>query len=164
MVLKKKRSKRYRPKPVMHDTMSFVMSGMMPFREIRDRALMIMVKHRMSLEKLRTGLADKDDIDALTSVVNMSEALAIGGIGKEFLSDIQAAEDHLMDLASRGAARNMRFTMTSAQWTALKTIVDLHEQQLEASTVYDIELAYDRIVKRLKNGQIKLISTTGATA
>jgi hypothetical protein len=158
-VVVKKRTKRYRPKPVMHDNMAFVMSGMARFTSLKTEALSIMLQHRIALEALRTGRATRADIDKLISIVNIAEALAEHGRGAEYLPDIHAAQAQLKALAARGAARGMRFTMNAEQWAALKHILDIHEAQLEAATVYDIEQSYDLVMKRLRHQQVDLIPT-----
>jgi len=155
----KKRNKKYRPKPVMHDNMAFVMSGMARFTSLKDEALSIMLKHRLALEALRTGRAAKRDIDNLIGIVNIAEALAEHDRGAEYLPDIRAAQSHLKDLAARGAQRSMRFIMNAEQWLALKHVLDIHEAQLEAATVYDIERSYDLVMKRFRHGQVDLIPT-----
>lgn len=153
----KKRNKKYRPKPVMADPLSFVLSGLKPFVSLKDVSLSIMVKHRLALEALRTGRADKDDIDKLIGIVNIAEALAENGKGQEYLPDIHTAQAQLKALASRGAERGMRFIMNAEQWQALKHVLDVHEAQLEASTVYDIEKSFDLVMKRFRHGQVDLI-------
>lgn len=155
----KKRNKKYRPKPVMHDNMAFVMSGMARFTSLKDEALSIMLKHRMALEALRTGRATRTDIDKLIGIVNIAEALAEHGRGTEYLPDIHAAQARLRDLAARGAQHGMRFIMNAEQWLALKHVMDIHEAQLEAATVYDIEKSFDLVMKRFRHGQVDLIPT-----
>ena len=155
----RKRNKKYRPKPVMHDNMAFVMSGMARFTSLKDQALSIMLKHRLALEALRTGRAAKHDIDKLIGIVNLAEALAEHDRGAEYLPDIHAAQAQLKALAARGAERGMRFIMNAEQWAALKHILDIHEAQLDAATVYDIERSYDLVMKRFRHGQVDLIPT-----
>ena len=142
----------------MHDNMAFILSGMARFTSLKDEALSIMLKHRLALEQLRTGRATKQDIDSLMSIVNLAEALAEHDRGAEYLPDIHAAQAQLKLLAERGAQRNMRFTMNAEQWAALKHVLDIHEAQLEAATVYDIERSYDLVMKRLRHGQAHFIA------
>lgn len=155
----KKRNKKYRPKPVMADPLSFVLSGLTPFVNMREQAVSIMLKHRLALEALRTGRADREAIDKLIGIVNLAEALAEQGKGQHYTPDIHAAQAQLKALASRGAERGMRFIMNAEQWIALKNVLDIHEAQLEVSTVYDLERAFDLVMKRVRHGQIDLIPT-----
>ena len=153
----KKRTKKYRPKRILADPLSFVLSGLRSFTSLKEQAVSIMLKQRMALETLRTGHATQDDIAQLMGIINLSQAFAELGKGKEFLPDIHNAELHLQQLAERGAQRGMRFTMTAEQWASMKDILAIHEAQLEASTVYDIERAFDLVEKRFKHGQINVV-------
>lgn len=153
----KKRNKKYRPRPVVLDTLSYVLSGMRPLAGLKDWYLHIQIKQRSALEAVRKGMASKDDIDVLMAMANMTEALAVNGKGRDWMDEILASQEQLRLLAESGAKRGMRFVMNHQQWQALKDITDLHEAQLENCTVYDIERAYDYVEKRLRAGQVTLI-------
>jgi len=120
---------------------------------------MIQIKNREALEQVRIGRATKDDVDRLIAMANMSESLAIHGKGSDWLKEINESQHHLHALAERGVRLGMRFVMKAAEWEALKLITDLHEVQLENSTVYDIEKAYDYVEKTIREGKAKLIRT-----
>ena len=154
----RKRSK-YRPKKVLADPIGFVLSGMQPLPQLKEQFLMIQIKNREALEQVRIGRATKDDVDRLISMSNMSESLAIHGKGNDWLKEINESQHHLHALAERGVRLGMRFVMKAAEWEALKLITDLHEVQLENSTVYDIEQAYDYVEKTIRAGKAKLIRT-----
>lgn len=154
----RKRSK-YRPRPVLQNPLDFVLSGMKPLSQLKDQFLMMQIKHREALEQVRTGNATKDDIDRLIAMANMSESLAIHGKGRDWLKEINESQHHLHALAERGAQRGMKFVMKAVEWEALKLITDLHEVQLENSTVYDIERAYDYVEKTIREGKARKIQT-----
>lgn len=155
----RKRSK-YRPRPMLQSPLDFVLSGMKPLSQLKDQFLMIQLKNREALEQVRTGNATKEDIDLLIAMANMSESLAIHGKGDDWLPEINESQNHLHALAERGAQRGMKFVMKAAEWEALKLITDLHEVQLENSTVYDIERAYDYVEKMIREGKARKIVTT----
>jgi len=153
----KKRSS-YRPRPVLKDPVSYVLSGLKPLTQMKEEYFLIQIKNREALEQVRVGTADKVDMDRLIASANMAEALALQGKGREWLDDIQAAQEQLLALARRGAKNGMRFVMNAQEWEALKLIIDLHEVQLENSTVYDIEKAYDYVDKRIRAGKVMTIT------
>lgn len=155
----RKRSK-YRPRPMLQSPLDFVLSGMKPLSQLKNQFLMIQLKNREALEQVRTGNATKEDIDLLIAMANMSESLAIHGKGDDWLLEINESQNHLHALAERGAQRGMKFVMKAAEWEALKLITDLHEVQLENSTVYDIERAYDYVEKMIREGKARKIVTT----
>jgi hypothetical protein len=159
----RKRSK-YRPRKIIADPLGFVLSGMQRLPQLKDQFLMIQIKNREALEQVRIGRANKDDIDRLIAMANMSESLAIHGKGSDWLKEINESQHHLHALAERGVRLGMRFVMKAAEWEALKLITDLHEVQLENSTVYDIEKAYDYVEKTIRAGKAKLIKTKKESA
>lgn len=152
----RKRSK-YRPKPVIQNTMEFVLSGMKPVRDLPGVYLSAQLKNRTALEQLRKGDATKQDIDMLIGAFNIAEALAIKGLGYDWLQEINQAQEALLALARRGVENNMRFIMTAKQWEALRLVMDLHEVQLAQATVQDIEKAYDFVQAVIRQGKARAI-------
>lgn len=155
----KKRSK-YRPKRVLQSPMDFVLSGFKPVRDLEGVYLDAQLKNRAALEQLRLGSALKENIDILIGVVNITEALAVNGIGIEWLPEIKKGQDALLELSQRGVARGMRFIMTAKEWETLKLIMDLHEEQLALATVQDVEKACDHVYKIIANGKARAVVPT----
>lgn len=153
----KKRNKKYRPRPVLQNPLEFVLSGLRPVKDLPGIYLEVQLKNRQALEQVRKGLATKQDIDMLIGVFNISEALAHFGLGHDWLDEINAAQNDLLELARRGVERNMRFIMTAKQWESLKLVMDLHEEQLANATVYDIERAHDFVIKVMTQGKARAI-------
>ncbi len=155
----KKRSK-YRPKPVLQNPLEFVLSGLKPVRDLPGVYLDVQIKNREALDQVRRGLATKADIDMLIGAFNITEALAIMGLGSDWREEITQGQDALLDLSRRGVANGMRFIMTAKQWELLKVVMDLHEEQLAHATVYDIEKAHDIVHKILAMGKGRAIVET----
>jgi hypothetical protein len=78
----KKRSS-YRPRPVLKDPVSYVLSGLKPLTQMKEEYFLIQIKNREALEQVRVGTADKVDMDRLIASANMAEALALQGKGRE---------------------------------------------------------------------------------
>jgi len=136
----RKRSK-YKPKPVILDTMSYVMSGMKQMTNLKDQLIALQLKNHLALEALRTGQATKDDIDTLINAFNITEALAKQKIGDDYKTEIKEAQDALFACAKRGVTNNYRFVMKGTELKAINYVMEIHDAQLEGSTVKDIELA-----------------------
>jgi hypothetical protein len=152
----KKRSK-YRPRPMLQNPLEFVLSGLRPVRDLPGIYLDVQLKNREALEQVRRGLATKADIDMLIGVFNICEALAMFGLGHDWLPEINTAQNDMLELARKGVERNMRFIMTAKQWESLKLVMDLHEEQLANATVYDIERAHDFVQKVISQGKARAI-------
>ena len=152
----KKRSK-YRPRPVLQNPLEFVLSGLKPVRDLPGVYLEVQIKNRQALEQLRKGDATKRDIDLLIGAFNITEALALLGLGYDWLSEINEAQTALLELARKGVERNMRFVMTAKQWESLKLVMDLHEEQLAQATVHDIEKAHNFVQRVISQGKARAI-------
>lgn len=135
----RKRSK-YRPKGVILNTMAYVVSGFQPLTNMKDILLSLQIKNHSALEDFRLGKATKEDIDTIISALNVSEALAINGLGNDYKDVIKKAQDALYECAKRGAT-NYKFVAKGPELKAIIHAIEIHDAQLEASTVKDIELA-----------------------
>ena len=147
----------YRPRAVLQDPLGFVLSGLRPLKDVPGVFLDVQIKNRAALEAVRRGLATRADIDILVGAFNIAEALALKGLGCDWLEEINAAQTALLELVRRGIEREMRFIMTAKQWEALKLVMDLHEVQLANATVHDIEKAHDFVQSVIRQGRARAI-------
>ena len=155
----RKRSK-HRPKMILQNPLEFVLSGLRPLKDLPGLYLDVQLINRSALEQVRKGLATKDDIDLLVGAFNIAEALAILGLGRDWIEEINTAQNDLLEMARSGVQRNMRFIMTAKQWESLKLVMDLHEEQLANATVHDIEKAHDFVLKVIAQGKARAIIET----
>lgn len=152
----RKRSK-YRPRTVLSNPLDYVLSGFKPVRDLPGIYLNTQIKNRNALEQVRLGKAVKEDIDMLIRAFNITEALALAGMGRDWMDEIREGQDALLELSRRGVARGMHFIMTAKEWEKLKLVMDLHEEQLANATVHDIERAHDFVQKVLAQGKARAI-------
>ena len=150
----RKRSK-YRPKGVLIDPVAHVLSGLQRVGSV-SQGTTLMIRNHAALESVRKGEATKKDIDALIDALNVTEALASMNIGNDWRDEIRAAQDALFALGSRGAQTG-KFILRGPELTALNLGMEIHDAQLEACTVNDLERAMDIVIKRQMNGQVRYI-------
>lgn len=151
----RKRSK-YRPKGVLLDPLNHVLSGLKKVGSI-SAGTTLMIRNHDALEATRRGTATKKEIDALIDALNVTEALASMNIGNDWRDEIRAAQDALFALGSRGAQTG-KFILRGPELTALNLGMEIHDAQLEACTVNDLEKAMDIVVKRQRSGQVRYIA------
>jgi hypothetical protein len=140
----RKRSK-YKPKAVRVNNMAYVLSGMMQLSDLKDKMLQLQLTNHMALEALRTGTATKHDMDVIIAACNITEGLARYKIGNDYAAEIKEAQDALYACAKRGVAMGYKFVAKGLELKAINFIMELHDAQLEAATVKDIELATDYV-------------------
>jgi hypothetical protein len=144
----RKRSK-YRPKGVIRDTMTWVQAGMKKVDGI-SAGNTLKIRNYDAMNSLRLGSATRREIDAIIDAMNVAEALCKRGRGEDWLPEIQAAQDNLLELARRGVANDMRFIVRGEELKALNLGMEIHDAQLEAVTVRELELAMQDVMENLR--------------
>jgi len=144
----RKRSK-YRPKGVIMDTMTWVQAGMKRIDEI-SAGTTLKIRNYDAMNNLRLGQATRREIDAIIDAMNVAEALCKRGTGGDWLPEIQAAQDNLLTLARRGVANDMRFIVRGEELKALNLGMEIHDAQLEAVTVKELEVAMGDVMENLR--------------
>ena len=150
----RKRSK-YRPKGVILDTMAHVKSGMKRVGTIAPGTT-LKIKNHDALDKVRRGVATRQDIDTLIDAFNITEALAMMRIGDDWRNEIRAAQDALLELGRRGAETG-KFILRGPDLTLFNTVMELHDAQLDACTVAELEKSIDIVNEILRQKKARLI-------
>ena len=148
----KKRSK-YRPRPVMRDTMHWVKSGFYKVDGHPATADLALSNHT-AMDVLRQGEATMVDMKVLADMLNVMEALTEvnPAFGEDYSAEIEAAQAAMMSLVARCKERGV-FTCTAAELDALRVAIELHDAQLEIATVNDIAEAMKNIKSVVSSGK-----------
>lgn len=142
--------KKYKPKGVRLDAVQWVINGFRNISETGDAVLHLKIKNHESLECLRKGEATRIDIDTIISAFNIAEALARMKIGDDYAADIKAGQDALLAVAKRGVSRDEKFILKAAELTAIMLVAEIHDAQLEITTIGELEKAMDIVAKEIK--------------
>lgn len=153
----RKRS-RYKPKGVILDTMGWIKQGMQ-IVDGMDVGLDLKIKNHAAMANLTQGRGTRDDMDIVIGALNMTEALTRINpeLGRDWAAEIRAAQDALYSLGKRGLANGERFIFKADEMKAVNLGMEIHDAQLERSTVRDIELALDEVEKDIKNKKARSI-------
>ena len=138
----RKKSK-YRPKGVRLDAVNWVLSGIKPFNEI-PYGVTLRIRNHDAMDKLRKGEANKEDIDTLVGAFNMCEGYMRlrPDLGRDWANEIRAGQDALLAVARRGVEAN-RFVLKAEELVAMNLVMEIHDAQLDNTTVNDMEKAMD---------------------
>jgi hypothetical protein len=153
----RKRSK-YRPKHVLQNPLGYVLESLTPVSQHDSFLIDVKIKAHMALVNLTQGKAVREDIDMLIQSVNVAEALYRMGFGTEYGDVMRNGLDALHSVGVRGAKSN-RFILKSEEMTALNTIMELHDAQLEVITLKDMERAYKLVVEEFRQRKMRPIVT-----
>jgi hypothetical protein len=150
----RKRSK-YRPKGVLPDPLSHVLTGLNRVGSIAAGTT-LKIKNHDALNTVRQGTATRDDIDILIGALNMAEALSRMKIGDDWKVEIRAAQDALFAVGSRGAETG-RFILRGPELISLNLGMEIHDAQLDACTISELEKAMDIVNNDIRNHKARPI-------
>lgn len=153
----RKKSK-YKPKGVRTDNMTWVMSSLKPFKEV-SAGTDLRIKNHDAMDKLRRGIADRADMDVLIGALNMCEGYMRlrDEFGKDWSTEIRAGQDALLAVARRGLTRGNRFVCRAEELAAINLVLEIHDAQLEQSTVQDMERALEIVEKDQRHGKARSV-------
>ena len=149
----RKRSK-YRPKGVRLDNMTWVQAGLKKLDAI-SAGTTLKIRNHDAMNNIRLGSATKTDVDAVIDAFNVAEALAKRGMGADWAAEIRAAQDALLTLARRGVERGHKFIVRSEELNAMNLGMQIHDAQLDAVTVRELEQAMDDVMENLKHKRMR---------
>lgn len=155
----RKRSK-YRPKGVRLDNLTWVMSSIKPFDSV-EVAVDLRIKNHAALEALRLGQATRHDMDVLIGAFNMCEGYMRlrDEFGVDWAKEIREGQDALLAVSRRGLALSPeRFVCRADELVAINMTMQIHDAQLDRSTVQDMERALDIVEKDQKHGKARVIN------
>lgn len=137
-VTMRKRSK-YKPRGVIYDTMTFVTKGISRLVENTEDDLKIRIRSKLGFQKISDGNGTMKDLDSLVAAANMTTALSRTH-GSDWKVEIRAGVDAIEAIQLR-LAKWGKVQATPAELTAIKLLRDIHDAQLDAATVIDLEKA-----------------------
>ena len=129
--------------------MAFVQAGLRPFESL-SAGTTLRLKNHDALNNLRLGVAKQSDFDMLIAASNIAEAMRRLGKGNDWEAELVAGRDALLAVARRGLDK-MHFVVTGEELTALNLLMDIHNAQLDACTVQEVENAIDLVTDDLKH-------------
>lgn len=148
--------KKYKPKGVRMDALTWVISGFKKVAEVPDAGTKLMIKNHVSFDEIREGRGDTHHVDNLITMVNCAEALAKRQLGRDWLEEIGQAQDAIYAMAQRGVS-GKSFVFTGEELKAVQTIVELHDEQLKNCSVRTLELALEDIEREFKSNKMRRI-------
>lgn len=135
----RKKSK-YKPKGVILNPIGYVIESMTPVEKHGSFLIDLKIKNHAAIAALTQGRATRADLDLIIAMVNMVEALYRMGFGKEYEEVVAEGLAAVRDVARRGVQLG-RFVLKAHEMSAINTITELHDAQMEIITVKDMERA-----------------------
>jgi hypothetical protein len=149
--------KKYKPKGVRLDVMAWVKSGMLPINKVDHAGVTLKIKNHAALASITQGTGCRDDIDVVIAAMNITEALALLGKGKDWHPEIRAAQDAILEMGKRGLAKGDKFLFTGPEMQAVNLAMDVHDAQLDECTVAELEKALAMVEREIRLKRARMI-------
>ena len=153
----RKKSK-YKPKGVRLDAMNWVVTGMTKVSAKESAYVTMHLKNMSALDSLAKGTANKKEIDIVIGVINVAEALCELGVGSEYHQIVLSASSALYDVCKRSFEINDRFICRGSELSAIKLGFEVHDAQMEATTIGMLDKALDVIDKTIRAQKATVIA------
>jgi hypothetical protein len=91
--------------------------------------------------------------------MNVAEALhrVNPDLGAEYADDIRVAQDAVYAMAMRGKDTG-KFLFTGAEMSAVNTGMEVHDAQLDACTVAELERAMELVKSEIRSRKVRVIA------
>lgn len=149
--------KKYKPKPIRIDTMTYVVSGFKKVADVPTAGTKLLIRNHAAFDEIREGRGTQEHVDLLIHMVNMCEALANLQLGIDWLPEIYDAQDAIYTMAQRGVS-GKKFLFTGEELGKVQQIIELHDEQLRNCTVKLMEQALEDIAKEYIHNKMRRIS------
>jgi hypothetical protein len=153
----RKKSK-YKPKGVRLDTMNWVVTGMTKVSAKESAYVTMHLKNMSALDSLAKGTANKKEIDIVIGVINVAEALCELGVGSEYHQIVLNASSALYDVCKRSFEINDRFICRGSELSAIKLGYEVHDAQMEITTIGMLDKALDVIDRTIREQKATVIA------
>lgn len=151
----RKKSK-YKPRGVRLDTLNYVVSGFKKVTDVPDAGTKLLIRNHAAFDEIREGRGTVEHVDLLIHMVNMCEALAHLQLGRDWLPEINQAQDAIFTMAQRGIS-GKKFLFTGEEMGIVQTIMELHDEQLKNCSVKLMEQALENINKEYLHDKMRRI-------
>jgi hypothetical protein len=120
----------------------------------RSEQTAMSVVYWAAFDDMAQGRGDETHFDSLAGAVNLALVLAErAGNNTEAIAHIQAAQDALMRARARKEMIG-RFGFDGQGYSAVQTVLDLHDQQLALCTGKQMIEAMNEAIRRMRAGDV----------
>lgn len=147
----KKPRKAYRPKLVRSSAIADALAAHVPMAT--DKQQDILICANQALAALRTGAGTESDAEMLAVAMNLCMLLCEAKIGDEYLAYAIAGQEAVARCKAR-SKRLGKWGLDGEGLDALRTALELHEQQMELATQRQVSLAMAELHRRARAGHL----------
>lgn len=138
----------YKPRPIIRDTLSWVLGGFRPLTDIKDENVKLRLRNHTAFDSVIHGDATVQDLDTLIAMSNMTTALSRKH-GADWREEIRTAADAIEAMQKR-FYRWQKVQGTAAEIEAIALLLRIHDAQLDATRIAD----FDEAIKVARRGEL----------
>ena len=150
----KKPRKKYRPRPVLLNTMEYAMEGVNLITNQEGYLVDLKIKNQLAFGSALTGRASFADLTTLITAHAITEAFWAMGRGREYKDILIRSQVALREVWDR-LKDSGRSTLRAPELQAFRDLLELHDAMLEVATVNDMEEAIKRAKDKKRANQSK---------
>lgn len=155
----KKRTKRYRPKPVSQIGGMGAIAAHMEAAEMfdpmsGDQTTDLGVAYRMAFEQMLTGDACEEHWSTVVCSLNIAMVLAERGLGDEYLPRINDALEGAFRAKLRASRTGGTWRFDGEAIQAIKFAFEVHEEQLRLAAKHEVIGALHEVRRRVDIGHV----------
>lgn len=143
----KKRNKAYRPRTVVQNPLNYFLGGLKKLDE--EHLTELNLKNHAAVVSICQGRGTRDDWDKLVGMMNMALVLAETHFDLQYHELLIAGRDALQAIGKRWLTLR-KFVFRASELQALNDAIEVHEAQLAALRVIDVERAFDEVQRRVR--------------
>lgn len=140
----------YRPKPIAQDPVALAITRVSKVTSFDDDYTVMSARIELALHMLATGKATAAEIKDLINMSNMAQALKRQGYGTEYAAELHAGATAVENISLRHAARTKGYVATGPELMALRAMVEIHDAQLAAVTVGELQAGIETVNKKVR--------------
>lgn len=134
----KKPRKKYRPRPVLLNTMEYAMEGVNLITNQEGYLIDLKIKNQLAFGSALTGRASFADLTTLITAHAITEAFWAMGRGREYKDILIRSQVALREVWDR-LRDTGRSTLRAPELQAFRDLLELHDAMMEVATVKDME-------------------------
>ena len=140
----------YRPKRNVQNPVALVLGRLAPVTSCTDDYTVMSARIELALSMLTTGRATATEIKDLINTSNMAQALKRQGYGVDYAAELHAGATAVENVSLRHAARTSGYVATGPELMAIRALMEIHDAQLAAVTVGELQAGIDTVNKKVK--------------
>lgn len=154
MASKPKKRMKYPPRCARTDTIEMVKEGLSPLHTAENGQWIVQVRLRnhSAVTEFVQGRGTTGSAEYIVHMYNMTRGLVLIGYGVEHTSVVLEAANVIQAIVERKKNKDT-FILYASEILTLNKLLELHDAQLDAATIKDLELAYKRVTNEFRGGK-----------